>query len=252
MQHLDPDRQSLIALGEPSTDAERAHLDVCDTCALELAELEYTVVVGRSTVAVGDLEAPPERVWERIAGELQLTGAAATPVPPAEGAAAAEGAASVPAGDRAPSTPARRTSRFRLLFALAASIALVVGVVGTVALVRQSQPVEIAAATLDAFPDHPDASGTAVVVETADGERQVEVDLDDAEAGDGFREVWLITADATALVSLGVLEGSTGVFPVPENIDLREYVLVDISQEPSDGNPDHSGDSIVRGELGFA
>ncbi|WP_109210728.1 MULTISPECIES: anti-sigma factor [Microbacterium] len=252
MQHLDPDRLSLIALGEPSTDAERAHLDVCDTCALELAELEYTVVVGRSTVAVGDLEAPPERVWERIAGELQLTGAAATSIPPAEGPAAAEGAASVPAADRAGRTPARRTSRFRLLFALAASIALVVGVVGTVALVRQSQPVEIAAATLDAFPAHPDASGTAVVVETADGERQVEVDLDDAEADDGFREVWLITADATALVSLGVLEGSTGVFPVPENIDLREYVLVDISQEPSDGNPDHSGDSIVRGELGFA
>jgi anti-sigma-K factor RskA len=78
------------------------------------------------------------------------------------------------------------------------------------------------------------------------------VDLDDGEQGDGFREVWLIKADASALVSLGVLEGSTGVFEVPDGIDLREYVLVDISLEPEDGDPDHSGDSIVRGELGFA
>jgi hypothetical protein len=258
MSHLDADRLSLIALGEPATDEERAHLDECDECALELAELEYTVIVGRSTVAVGELEAPPERVWAGIVDELGLgatdrmptTGGMST----AAGPDAAAPAASVPADEGAPATPApaRKRRGISVLFALAASIALIVAAVGTWTLVRETQPVEIAAATLDAFPAHPDASGTAVIVEKADGARQVEVDLEDAESSDGFREVWLITEDASALVSLGVLEGSTGVFPVPDDIDLREYVLVDVSQEPADGDPTHSGDSIVRGELGFA
>lgn len=273
MSHLDPDRLSLIALGEPATDEERAHLDECDECALELAELEYTVIVGRSTVGVGDLEAPPERVWAGIADELGLgatggmsstegmstTGGMSTEDDSERAATTGEpertaAPASVPADQEAPAVPApaRRRRGIRVVFALAASIALIVAAVGTWTLVRETQPVEIAAATLDAFPDHPDASGTAVVVEKADGARQVEVDLDEGEPADGFREVWLITEDASALVSLGVLEGRTGVFPVPDGIDLREYILVDVSQEPADGDPTHSGDSIVRGELGFA
>jgi anti-sigma-K factor RskA len=264
MSHLDPDRLSLIALGEPATDEERAHLDTCDECALELAELEYTVIVGRSTVGVGDLEAPPERVWAGIAEELGLGAAdrmsTAGGIPAAderERAATADeperasAAASVSADEGSPGAPApaRRKRGTRIVFALAASIALIVAAVGTWTLVRETQPVEIAAATLDAFPAHPDASGTAVIVEKPDGARQVQVDLEAAEPSDGFREVWLITEDASALVSLGLLEGSTGVFPVPDDIDLREYVLVDISQEPADGDPTHSGDSIVRGEL---
>jgi hypothetical protein len=39
---------------------------------------------------------------------------------------------------------------------------------------------------------------------------------------------------------------------VPADVDLRDYVLVDVSQEPLDGNPAHSGDSIVRGQLDFS
>lgn len=256
MSHLDPDRLSLIALGETATAEERAHLDVCDECALELAELEYTVVVGRSTVALGDLQAPPERVWDRIAAEVKLGAAEGSAPDTDDGMPGAAGAASAFVEDapRAPDAekPATRRRGIRLLFALAASLALIVAVVGTWNFVRQPEPVELASATLDAFPAHPGASGSAVVVEKPDGERQVEVDLDDGEQGDGFREVWLIKADASALVSLGVLKGSTGVFEVPDDIDLREYVLVDISLEPEDGDPDHSGDSIVRGELGFA
>ncbi|WP_194398085.1 anti-sigma factor [Microbacterium atlanticum] len=258
MSHLDPDRLSLIALGEAASEDERRHLDVCDECALELAELEYTVVVGRSTVALGDLQAPPDRVWDRIAAELHLGAASGDEGGSADATRVAGDEASVPVADRSDSTRApsaekpHRRRGIRLLFALAASLALIVAVVGVWTFVRQPEPVELASATLEAFPAHPGAAGTAVVVEQPDGERQIEVDLDDSEPDDGFREVWLIRADASALVSLGVLEGRTGVFSVPDDIDLREYVLVDISQEPADGDPDHSGDSIVRGELGFA
>lgn len=232
--HLDPERLSLVAIGETLTAAEQDHLATCDECSLELAELEYTVTVGRSTGTLGDLEAPPERVWDRIAAELDLP--AVSPEPE-------------PAPRPEPEPPARRGRR--ALVALAASVAILLTVVGVWSLTRPAAPVELASATLDAFPAHADAVGAAVVTEDADGERRITVELDASEEGEGFREVWLITADASDLVSLGVLEGHRGVFDIPAGIDLREFVLVDVSQEPRDENPAHSGDSIVRGELSF-
>ncbi|WP_137845143.1 anti-sigma factor [Microbacterium sp. 2FI] len=243
--HLDPERLSVLALGDPATGAEQIHLDNCDECAIELAELEYTVTVGRATVGLGDLEAPPERVWDRISDELGLGAGEAPSADPATVVADAPEAADL--------TPAPRRGRAtRVLFTLAASVAVILVVIGVSNMLRPPQVVELASATLDAFPDHPGAAGAAVVVETDGGEKEVRVELDADEASDGYREVWLITADASALVSLGVLEGSEGTFPIPEGIDIRDYVLVDISQEPTDGDPAHSGDSIVRGELGFA
>lgn len=224
MSHLDSERLSLLAIGEQATDDEKAHLQNCDACSLELAELDYTVAVGRSTAALGELETPPERVWDRIRNELDAT----------------------------PRSKASR-NRFAIGFALAASIVIVLVAVGTWTLLRPAaEPVQLATATLEAFPSHPGAVGEAIVLETADGTRELTVTLDASESENGFREVWLITADASALVSLGVLEGNETTLPVPEGLDLHEYVLVDVSQEPDDGNPDHSGDSIVRGDLHFA
>jgi hypothetical protein len=262
MPHLDPERFALVAVGEAVTDAEQEHLATCDACAIELAGLEHTVAVGRSTVSLGELETPPERVWDRILDEVRSQSAAASdastaasaaaPAPAAEAApAAAPAVAPVPVEDEQPATPRTRRSG-RMLFTLAASIAAVLAIVGVWNLVRAPQSVEIASATLAAFPDHPGATGTAQVTELSDGERTLTVSLDDSDDGDGFREVWLITEDASALVSLGELDGRKGTFVVPADVDLRDYVLVDVSQEPLDGDPTHSGDSIVRGQLDFS
>lgn len=246
MSHLDPERLALVAVGEAVTDAEHEHLATCDACSLELAELEHTVAVGRSTVTLGELETPPERVWDRILDEVRSQPSAAS-----DEIAATPAVAPVPVADQQPER--RRTwGGGRLMFALAASIAAVLVVVGVWSFVRAPQSVEIASATLAAFPDHPGAKGTALVTELSDGERTLTVSLDDSDDGDGFREVWLITADASALVSLGELEGREGTFVVPAEVDLSDYVLVDVSQEPLDGDPTHSGDSIVRGELEFS
>ena len=237
MSHLDPEHLALIALGETPTDAERDHILTCDECSLELAELERTVVVGRSTVSLGELETPPDRVWSGILDEVH---ALAEPEPE-------------PEPEPVPDQAKRSKSRLpRTLFTLAASIVAVLAVVGVWNLVRPPTSVEIASATLAAFPDHPGAAGEALVTELSDGERTVTVRLDAAADGDGFREVWLIKADASALVSLGELDGTEGTFVVPADVDLRDYVLVDVSQEPMDGDPAHSGDSIVRGELDFS
>jgi hypothetical protein len=248
MSHLDPEQIALIALGEPASDDDTAHLAACADCSLELAELRRTVLVGKSTLGMGGLETPPDRVWDRIVAEIDEAG---VPVAAVDSAPVADTGRSDDGADTKRDASPRRTLS-KMLFTLAASAAVILAVVGTWALVRPAEVVEVASASLLAFPDHPGAEGSAVVVEGEDGEKLVRVELDDDEPTDGFREVWLITADATAIVSLGILEGSEGEFAVPEDVDLRDYVLVDISQEPQDGDPTHSGDSIVRGELDFA
>ncbi|MBF0672699.1 MAG: anti-sigma factor [Salinibacterium sp.] len=246
MQHLDAERLSLLALGEHAAGPEQSHLDTCDQCALDLAELEYTVAVGRSTAGLGELETPPEVVWDRIAQELELARAPGSAPAPTDAALDHDD----PVGGAHSMVPRRRR---RAMFALAASVAAL-GLIGggTWAALQAQQPTRVAAATLDAFPSHPDAAGEAVVVETSDGARQVRVQLDDSESDEGYKEVWLITGDASALVSLGVMEGAEADFTVPEGLDLSEYVLVDVSLEPDDGDPSHSGNSIVRGELSGA
>ncbi|MAP63680.1 MAG: hypothetical protein CMH34_08050 [Microbacterium sp.] len=288
MSRIDPDRLALIALGEEATADELAHLQEDEATAQELADLRRAVLVGRSTLTVGDLESPPERVWDRIAAEVGVPAVSAPDVvtdpvevevdpvlvadlsPPVDDVSPAAPAASdVPARTAsdmsrsdAPASvapvdapdddarPARGVPRWtKLMFALAASMAAGLAIVGVTSVLRPA-PTELAAAALDAFPNHPGAYGTAVVVEDPDGERLITVELDADEAGtDAYREVWLITADASAIVSLGELEGDEGTFAIPDDIDIDEFVLVDISEEPLDGDPTHSGDSIVRGEL---
>ena len=59
-------------------------------------------------------------------------------------------------------------------------------------------------------------------------------------------EVWLFGDDGK-MVSLGTLDNGNGTFTVPQGINTREYRVVDVSDEPPDGNPAHSGISLIRG-----
>jgi hypothetical protein len=51
------------------------------------------------------------------------------------------------------------------------------------------------------------------------------------------------------MVSIGVLDAETGVFPISQDLLDQGYVVVDISREPFDEQPEHSGDSLARGTL---
>jgi anti-sigma-K factor RskA len=106
---------------------------------------------------------------------------------------------------------------------------------------------ELASATLDPLPGWATA-GTAVLQDGPDG-RVLTVDLPGDEPVDGYREVWLISADQTRLVSLGVLTGDSGSFDLPAGVDVADFALVDVSDEPVNGDPTHSGTSIARGKL---
>ena len=128
-----------------------------------------------------------------------------------------------------------------------AVVAIVVGVWAVQNALAPS-PQIVAEATLDGFPAHEGARGVALL-EEVDGRNQVVVTLDATVPDDGYREVWLLADDGSDLVSLGVLEGSEGVFDVPADVDLAKFSVVDVSQEADDGDQTHSGDSIVRGAL---
>ena len=164
------------------------------------------------------------------------------------------------ASDSPPLTGSERSHRHRgaakrgrwipLVAAAAAAVVVVVGGIAITTGLQQGPSVEVlAAAELDALPDWEGATGEAVVEVSDDGERNVVVTMATDGDVDGYREVWLISEDLSALVSIGVLEGEDGRFVIPEGIDLEDYPLVDVSDEPLDGNPDHSGNSIVRGTL---
>ncbi|WP_324275343.1 anti-sigma factor [Blastococcus brunescens] len=77
----------------------------------------------------------------------------------------------------------------------------------------------------------------------------VEVDLDAPQLEDGYYEIWLIDRDVVGMVTLGVVRPGTQTFELPAGLDLGEFPLVDVSVEPLDGDPTHSGVSVARGEL---
>ncbi|MDQ0028612.1 hypothetical protein [Arthrobacter bambusae] len=47
---------------------------------------------------------------------------------------------------------------------------------------------------------------------------------------------------------MGVLANDSGSFAIPAGVDLAQYPIVDISDQPYNGDPAHSADSIVRGK----
>lgn len=259
MKHLDDENLAILALGEDQPDrAQASHLAGCARCAAELESLTRLVNVGRSSRDVELVEPRPE-VWQHIHAELGLSAAVADVPRIAEKAepspADAPGRTRHAHVESADAVDQRRRARsmgrgaWWAVAAAALVVGLVAGVVGSALLNRPATQRLVAEAQLDPFPKWK-ASGSARVEETGAGSRDVIVDLQ--APGGGIREVWLIDPATSGLVSLGLLSGASGQFSIPSGVDLSRYSVVDVSEEPNDGNPAHSGDSIVRGKLRMA
>lgn len=270
MAHLSEETLALLALGEALAPPSRDHLASCPECAAQLAPLERVVRVGRADPPAPEVPGPG--VWAAIHAELGLSEQVAPdPFADARGGAATDGAddGAAPGGAHAggatgPGGPVRgaavadlgaRRERSRRgvpypLAAAAAAAALFVGGASVWALQRmdlQPEPTVLATAELEPLAGY-SARGVAEVDERADGTRQLVVRTDPADV-DGFKEVWLLAPDAQRMVSLGVMPGDEAVFVLPGNLDVGQFPVVDVSNEPLDGDPTHSGDSIARGAL---
>jgi hypothetical protein len=275
MAHLSEESLTLLALGEALDPQSREHAASCPDCAAELASLQHVVHAGRAEAPA--VTAPGPGVWAAIHAELGLSDeVAADPLAGtrdgARGDTAAEDSAGIagdptgsavgPRGDdgagRGGATVVDLDARRRRprrgvpypLAAAAAAAALVVGGVsvwGAQRLGLEPDPTVLATAELEPLAGYT-ARGSAEVDERPDGTRQLVVRTDPADV-DGFKEVWLLAPDAQRMVSLGVMAGDEAVFVLPENLDVGEFPVVDVSNEPIDGDPTHSGDSIVRGVL---
>jgi len=147
----------------------------------------------------------------------------------------------------------RRWSRW-----VAPLAALIVGAaLGAGALVlaqnRSDSVIIDATAPLTAVPKGPVAGrpgqlGQAELVSTNQGQ-QVRVTAPALPSMPGTSyEVWLFDGHG-GMVSLGSLDDNQGQFTVPSDINTQEYRTVDVSDEPPDGNPAHSGISMVRGSF---
>ncbi|MCU0282622.1 MAG: anti-sigma factor [Candidatus Nanopelagicales bacterium] len=264
MSHCDPTTLALVALGEDIDPAEAAHLELCEQCLTEAAELSEVVTLGREA-PVALAPAPPQ-VWAGISAELGLVGAPVgsnrgqlLTLPPARtpesAAPAAGGSREGGSQDGGTVVPMRPRRRFLGVAAVAAAAGAIVGG-GLVwaAMDTAGEPAApasqlVAQAVLDPLTEDVAQPGQAEVLDSPDGQ-VIRVDATALPPRDGFYEVWLIDEDVTKLLALGALPaGSVGTFTVPPGVSIEDFPVVDISLEPLDGDPAHSKQSLMRGVL---
>lgn len=240
--HPDDEVLAAIALGEDVPDEAAAHAAACPQCAAMVADLAEVLVLARATGG-GGLVDPPASVWAGIAARLEQEEVPALPAP--EPTPADEAPADELARRRGRGGPRARW----LVAAAAAGVAL--GVLGTqvVSLVGAPAQAVVARAPLDTL-DTAERRGEANLVREQGG-YALRVGVQPLQAGPDVLEVWLINTDGVRMVSVGILPDSatTGVFPVADQLFDQGYRIVDISREPLDDRPEHSGDSLVRGTL---
>lgn len=241
--HAPDDLLALHAMGDPLPGVMARHVATCLHCQGALSEWAEMVTTGRTATAADVPGQPSPAVWHAISRELGLGTPADVGEPP-------EALADVVSLD-----PHRRWSTGWLV---AASVAGIVGgailTASGVALTSSTSdpapiaaPPVVASASLAPLPQH-EGDGAAEIIETDAGTELI-VDVSDLSSGDGFYEVWLIDPDTSQMIGLGALTDTSGRFHIPEGLDLSRYTLVDVSLEPLDGDPVHSTDSVVRGNL---
>lgn len=243
MSHVDLDRLAeLVLTPDDSSSDVRRHVESCSECSVTLAALSDV----RRLVGEEPLVPPASRVRDLVLAEV--------------GALAPVAADDVvrPMSRRPTAAPTPRRAAIPVWAAgLAAGLALVAGLgLGRLTSAGPETP--------EALPQDPVAvvAATDLTALDSDADRGVAsaVSTDDAltlrvsarALGDeaGFHEVWLLNVDGTRMVALGFLaDWDMGEFQIPRGLLDDGYRIVDISVEPEDGDPTHSGVSLARGEL---
>lgn len=257
MQHLDPGTISMAALDEPLDEDSLGHLAHCDTCAGEVRELNSVVLAARGDATGAPLESPDPQVWAGIHHELGLQ-SSLLPDPLGKTMLTAAPAPGQPATDSAEHSatvvalkPRAKRHTFTSRFLVAAVAAGVLTGAAAVWAAQQfgadSAPAVVAQSELDPLEGFT-AQGNATVYADDDGARTLEITVTEDQVA-GYQEVWLIAPDLQEMYSLGVAGAGTSSFTIPDSVDLAAFPIVDVSDEPLDGDPVHSGVSVLRGTL---
>jgi hypothetical protein len=256
VSHPDDDVLAAHAIGDDLPAEAALHLSGCPDCAATLDRFRSVgATLGGPTLLVQppasvwasieaqisrprDLLEPPGRVWQGIEAELNVPNPPVTTI-----------------GDGIRHSDGHRRGRVRRLATwptriAAGVIGLIVGAGGVFAWQTiWPRTEQVAFTQLSPLPDKV-GSGTAALDRTRRGGDVLTVDVSKLQStSSGFLEVWLLAPDAKKMVSLGNLLGNRTTFTLPAGLDVADYPLVDVSVEPYDGNPLHSGNSIVRGQL---
>jgi anti-sigma-K factor RskA len=241
-----------------------AHLEACDACAAEVAELQATAArLGGSLHQV-----PPASLRDRVLAEIEVT----RQEPPSSPTGASDGGGAVGGLGRAPGAggiadlDAARTRRAavpRWVFAVVAPAAVVLAIaviglgVAMSSLDARMAEMEAAAGQVsavltaaDAETVTVDADGTVVriVMSTARGEAVVLVDGMDPAPADHAYELWLIHDDVRV---------PAGVFDVDERGratrvvtgDMATVTAVGVTVEPEGGSPQPTSDPVMLVEV---
>ena len=236
MSHVDPEQLAGLALDPDDAPADvREHAATCPECAGLVAA--FTGV--RRRAGEDALVAPPAGLRAKVLDQARADDA--DPQPQA-----------------GPAEPARRRGVPLWLAGVAAGLALLAGIGlgrlgadggGTPEAVPPTDDSTVVAATALTALDSDAERGEASAVQSDD---TFTIRVSASELGDepGVHEVWLINVDGKRMISIGLLaSGDEGEFAVPVDLIDEGYRIVDISVEPDDGDPTHSGVSIARGEL---
>lgn len=275
-------------LPQPAALAAGTHLETCVACRGALVDAAVThslltraVATAGRALFVGEPGEPGEPGDD--AGTPASTHPATptnptTPTPPAatEPPPARPEPAAPPVSRRPPVPPPVRGRRRRTTLAVAAATLVVLGAAGGLAASRflgdgradggtvvapaptgqptgpTTAPVQPTAAPASTTLDPVRGNGTGSLWLTPhDGVAELTLRTAGMPAA-GAREyyyAWLIDASGSRLLPLGqVASGGTTTFEVDPGV-LSEYALVDVSLERDDGDPGHSADSLLRGEI---
>lgn len=242
MTHPDEDRLIDLALDPAAIDpAVRDHVTECAKCRADVQAYRDTAQILRDEPPI-PTDGPPAGTWAGIAATIGRDETSARQV-----------------RDRP------RTASRWWFAAAGVAAGLVLGVVTGWAAARDdtSPPDPVATPTAqpdtallaDATltpPDGGDVGGHATLARTG-GLDHLDLEMLDKatpRAGEVY-EVWLLHRDGTRMVSLGVMPDLPhATFPVPATLRNEGYEIVDVSVEPLDQDPTHSGNSLLRGNLG--
>ena len=257
MPHPSEDELASLAIGGLPDPGVSAHVETCAECEASMAELRNAIAHLRTVPDIDDgWVPPPAGLWERVAAGLDEPESrderpARASVPTAAPAADLPDAVVTDLSRRRADRQAAPRRRTWLAAGLAAA-SLVVGLTAGRFIwgPDDSAPATVVAtAPLDTL-DTKVREGSAAI-ERVDGRLDLRVAPATAlDPGEGYLEVWLINRDLKRMVSVGVLRsGQTGVFPVSQSLLEQGYVIVDVSREAFDDKPQHSGVSLLRGQL---